>query len=157
MGDKLTCGLSGWSFGGVIAHGVARILHEQNAPVQGVIMVDSPCPTTHKGIPMSILRRVSAGKPEWLVRNFETHSAMLAAYKPAAATARFPMVLLRSAEAESLGDEWCPFLSDGPERRQLISQWQALVGPRLRGLEIPGSHFEAFNKEIVSDPLLIHL
>ncbi|KAI2638328.1 hypothetical protein GGS21DRAFT_548856 [Xylaria nigripes] len=143
--------VGGWSFGGVVAQEVARILHEQRAPVLGVVMVDSPCPTTHEGIPMSILQRLCKGKPEWLLRNFETHSGLLRAWRPTPATVEFPMVLLRSAEAEQLGDEWCSFLSDGPERHELVCQWRQLVGPQLRVIEVPGSHFAAFNKEIVGD------
>lgn len=99
---------------------------------------------------MSILRRISEGKPDWLLDNFETHSTMLGAHTPTATIERFPVVLLQSTEAESLDEKTCPFLSDGPERHQRASHWREFVGPLLRVFDIPGSHFKAFDKEIVS-------
>lgn len=143
----------GWSFGGIVAYEMARILHERHAPVWGVIMIDSPCPTTHDGIPESVLRRICHGKPDWLLRNFETHTAMLGEHSPPATATPFPIVLLRSAEAvgvDIIGDVPCPFLGNGVERREQVSLWRGLVGPDLQVLEIPGNHFQAFDEKIVS-------
>ncbi|KAI1373465.1 hypothetical protein F4677DRAFT_448294 [Hypoxylon crocopeplum] len=146
--------LGGWSFGGVVAHEMARILNERHAPVRGVIMIDSPCPTAHDGIPGSILRRVCHGKPDWLLRNFETHTAMLSEHSPPATVTPFPVILLRSAEtvgADVIGDGLCPFLSNGVERHEEISLWRGLLGPDLQVLEIAGNHFQAFDENIVAE------
>ncbi|KAL7621050.1 polyketide beta-ketoacyl-synthase [Parahypoxylon ruwenzoriense] len=146
--------LGGWSFGGIVAYKMANILHDRRASILGVVMVDSPCPTLHEGIPKPILRRICHGKPDWLLRNFETHAAMLGAYSPEPSTTQFPVTLLRSVEAVSpdvIGDVPSPFLSNGPERDQQIALWKNLIGPDLRVLEIPGSHFQAFDEHIVAE------
>ncbi|KAI0451209.1 hypothetical protein F5B21DRAFT_390636 [Xylaria acuta] len=157
--------LGGWSFGGVVSLEIARVLHYQaqqlGAPAHclGVVMIDSPCPTGHDGIPPSILQRVSKGKPAWVLDNFKAHTALLSAHNPDpkawAMCANFAVALIRAAEGHedpaasgSDDEDPCPFLArNGAEWTQQVEAWRALVGSRLTVLETPGSHFELFNDE----------
>ncbi|KAI0976932.1 hypothetical protein F4678DRAFT_469013 [Xylaria arbuscula] len=156
--------LGGWSFGGVVSLEIARILHYQAqqlgaaAHCLGVVMIDSPCPTGHDGLPPSILLRVSKGKPDWVLSNFEAHTTLLSAHNPDPkvwmACANFPVALIRAegsenpAASDSADGEFCPFLArNGAEWTQQVEAWRALVGSRLSVLETPGSHFELFNDE----------
>ncbi|KAI0966728.1 hypothetical protein F4678DRAFT_483639 [Xylaria arbuscula] len=148
--------LGGWSFGGVVAHQMARILHRQNAKlVKGVILIDSPCPTTHDGIPSTVLRRIFGAKPERVLHNFEAHSSLLGAFQPASAVgSECPVILIQSREPVSsdvLGGDPCPFLEDGPERERQASLWRKFVGPQLHVLGIPGNHFEAFTDFVITE------
>ena len=132
---------------------MALILHELGAPVQGVIMIDSPFPTTHDGISELVLRRICQGRPDWLLENFKAHAAMLSAYSlRRGETAPIPTVLLQSVEAvgaDVLRDSPPSFLGDSLERQKQIHLWEDAVGPNLRVLQIPGNHFQAFEDAFV--------
>ncbi|CAJ2501648.1 Uu.00g045010.m01.CDS01 [Anthostomella pinea] len=143
--------LGGWSFGGVVAYEISRTLRRMDCNVSGLILIDSPCPINHVGLPQALLEQVCKGKPKWVLENFQRHTALLRDHVPDASQRDFPVAFLKSTAlvSASLDGARCAFLDNASERNREIQHWEALTGRRLTLLDIPGNHFQAFDVDIV--------
>lgn len=132
---------------------MARLLRMQNASVRGVILIDSPCPTNHEGLPSHLLGRLLKDKPAWLLSNFRRHAVALKNHNPEPHACDVPISLLQSSDLvtpEPSGEDWVAFLNDSTERHNQVKLWEALAGRRVMVDEIPGHHFQAFDSQNVS-------
>lgn len=133
---------------------MARILGKRSPNnVLGIILIDSPCPTHHYGLPSQVVSGLCKGKPDWVMRNFETCSDLLSRYKPDSASLDIPMVYVQSTEtADTLGlyGAKCAFLDDSVARGAELRRWEKLATRLIPLFTIPGNHFQCFEKCIVS-------
>ncbi|KAK5653768.1 hypothetical protein OQA88_7925 [Cercophora sp. LCS_1] len=146
--------LGGWSFGGVLAFEAAHILIGRGFDVKGLVLIDSPGPANHKPLPAEVVRKIAKGGGKALEDEFLFSAGLLGKYKPRSFGRAVKTVMLKSKEVfdtEGLCGVRYDWLEREEKRVEFISQWEGLVGGRVKVLEIPGNHFEAFNKENVDD------
>lgn len=159
--------LGGYSFGGVVAFEMARLLSERgDCLVRGVVLIDSPPPLNH--IPLArdtvqaamALKHVHADKtrpPEaarfheaigaLAVRNNLRRAALLGQYRPRREGAMPRVVLLRSSEGFSAAGYALPenkWLHDRRDVETSSGAWEQLVGAKIKVIDIPGDHFTPF-------------
>lgn len=155
----------GWSFGGVLAFEVALQLRDLGHQVEGIILIDSPYPVNHEPIPEAVIQHITSAPPrfgvseklrKYVITQFELNAAMLGKYFPAVAEGLdIPIVMLTSRDnfdTESLCHIPYPWLCSKLAREEEIKRWGSLVRRSLSVLEIPGNHFEPFERENVSCP-----
>ena len=174
--------LGGYSFGGVVALEIARLLLNSNSPgVAGLILIDAPPPLSHRPLSRKIIdaamtrkhrhssssaedvRKPSAFEEaiaQLAIRNNLRAAGLLASYQPDPLMKGVETVLLRSKEGfsfevgegeaqdkETERNEWLcdrEYLSNAG-----IEEWEELVGRRVEIADIPGTHFEPFERENV--------
>ncbi|KAH3574576.1 hypothetical protein KXV22_000413 [Aspergillus fumigatus] len=163
--------LGGWSFGGVVAFEVARVLMAEGYAVTGVVLIDSPPPINHTPLSANIIDAVTKGDRTRgglvgetirnLVReSFTACAGMLGAFKPEAVTStRQPIprtFLLRSKDGFHLNtsndsrrveNAW---LQDRSDPRTSIEGWEILTKAKMHYMDIPGDHFQVFDVANVS-------
>ncbi|KIJ60216.1 polyketide synthase [Hydnomerulius pinastri MD-312] len=147
--------LGGWSFGGVVAFEIARVLTAHGLDVKGVVLLDSPHPPTTVMLSASIIDYVT-GREEQKVDSlmgplikyqFEGNTQLLRAFVPVKQQTGLPLAFLRSTEG------FCPpgvkdiplWFSERDNPQSTVSPWEALVGRHVKVWDIPGHHFEPFS------------
>ncbi|KAK9772691.1 putative Carrier domain-containing protein [Seiridium cardinale] len=147
--------LGGWSFGGVVAFEMARtILKRRPSTVVGLLLIDSPCPTYHEGLPTQVLDMICRGRPEWVLGNFNTHSALLSGHQPSMDKLDIPVVYLRSRDVidtQSLCGVSCAFLDDPTAWTEEVQNWEELVRRPIQTIDIPGNHFQCFEHDMINE------
>ncbi|KAH9928293.1 uncharacterized protein B0H18DRAFT_1084485 [Fomitopsis serialis] len=154
---------TGWSFGGVVAFEVARMLVASGSRVDGLLLIDSPHPRMGCALPDAVIDAVVSAKvanPRHaeLVRLQMRHaSRALAHYDPARSPAchvRLPKaVMLRSQEAyvgDVEGRATAAFLTDRREPAKSVEGWEKVLGAVVPVVDIPGNHFQPFDPENVA-------
>ncbi|KAF8797479.1 putative polyketide synthase [Phlegmacium glaucopus] len=146
--------IGGWSFGGVVAFEAARQLLAEGREVQGVLLIDSPCPVNHVPLSESLIETVvSSSSPsskseisKLIKKQFQLNSHMLGLYDPLAGGGRYPkLAILRSSEGlKAQGVSIPVWLADRTDPRQVIAEWESLVAATVKSWDIPGNHFEPF-------------
>lgn len=157
----------------MLAHEVAQQLFALGQKVQGVILIDSPCPIDHAPLPPPVIEYVlnSMRKPQVsglaatddytrsiLRSQFQSHARFLSEYtygshesKP---TTIIPYVMLQCEDVldtTSLCGVQYPFLEDQAARAQNNLAWEEFLNQKIAVLMIPGNHFEPFKPENVSE------
>ena len=158
----LTCLLSGWSLGGVIAFEVSRQLIASGITVPGIVLIDSPHPRTDVPLSDDVINKAFAqnlpSRASELVRkqmHFATRA--LVEYNPDRSPAKHvtppKAVMLRSKESfhpatgNSKSDA---FLADRRDPLTVTAEWKAILGRDIPVLDIPGNHFQPFEPHNVS-------
>ncbi|KAL0068785.1 polyketide beta-ketoacyl-synthase [Marasmius tenuissimus] len=151
--------LGGWSFGGVVAHEVARQMIAAGQRVKGVVLIDSPSPVNHVPLSNALINAVldlekGASKTDVarLVKNqFQMSSRMLGDYEPPTTGPHPAIVLLRSSEGLKLDHTDGPvveipeWLSDRSDPSRISVGWERLTQSPVKVIDIPGNHFEVFD------------
>ena len=155
---RLLFNFAGWSFGGVVAFEAARQLSLIGFHVKGLVLIDSPYPHNHQPLPreivFSILDRLSPDdgvKPD-LLNEFHKNGTLLGEYSPPSGRP-IKTIMLRSRDTldtDALCGVRYDWLSSQKARDDAINGWEQLVGGNMEVLEIPGNHFQAFDKENAS-------
>lgn len=151
---------AGWSFGGVVAFEVARVLRALSLSVKGVILIDSSSPFICTELNADVInhvldniKSVDARSRDLCQLQFSMSSRLLSEYKPSLPEEglAIPIVFLRS-----MGGFNPPNLTDVPtwlanrtNADSVISGWDALSGSPIRVIDIPGNHFQPFESENV--------
>ncbi|XXH03671.1 hypothetical protein Hte_010076 [Hypoxylon texense] len=161
--------LGGWSFGGVLAFEISRQLRRLGRVVKGVILIDSPPPVDHQGLPHEIISYVvekkQANGPRVLSDaakrarnkvdlNFQHHATLLQNYHPEPRIDDVPCVMLKCSQVmdtQALCGVAYPWLSDESFRTKSIGLWERLIGKQLPVLEVACNHFEVFDSEYVRE------
>lgn len=149
---------AGWSFGGVVAFEIARILDRRGVDVKGVVLIDSPCPTDPPLLSDTVIQHVlrddqerviDASMRKLLVRQFKQSAVLLQSYAPIrGAELDVPLTLLRATAGFSLEGENVPawFCRERNDTESsVVSLWQEFVGRHVPVWDIPGHHFELFS------------
>ncbi|KAL9610447.1 MAG: hypothetical protein Q9167_004845 [Letrouitia subvulpina] len=160
---KRSCIIGGWSFGGVVAYEVSRILLSWSLRVMGLLLIDSPPPLNHQPLPIEVIdvvTKTSSGieqrsKMRDAVREqFIVNTALLADFKPERVNGRYPdTVLLRSKkgfDASGLGSRSHQWLEDRSDPRHTVEGWEEVIGHGVKLIDIPGNHFEPFDENNIS-------
>ncbi|PCD27864.1 hypothetical protein FGRA07_03003 [Fusarium graminearum] len=155
--------LCGWSFGGVVAFEVARLLFLRGIEVRGLVLIDSPSPINHEPLPAPIISSItrSTGRSEStnaLEEEFLFNASLLGRYKPerlSLTTGRtLKTVMLQSKDTldtEALCGVRYDWLSRQDVRDAAIAEWESLVGGPVQVVPIAGNHFEPFLDDKVTE------
>lgn len=163
--------LGGWSFGGVLAFEISRQLRRLGRVVRGVVLIDSPPPVDHQGLPQEIIsyvveKKQQASGPRIVSEalkqartkvdlNFQHHAMLLQNYHPEPRIGDdVPCVMLKCSQVmdtETLCNVAYPWLSDENFRTKSIEVWERLVGRQIPVLEVACNHFEVFDSEYVGE------
>ncbi|KAF9240177.1 putative polyketide synthase [Melanogaster broomeanus] len=152
--------LGGWSFGGVVAFEVARILTARGIKVKGVVLIDSPAPSAPPLLSDAIIDHVvhreehivDSVTTSLVMHQFKRNTQLLGAFVPAKQDTQVPLTFLRSS------DGFCPpgiedipsWFSERNNVELVVGPWEALVGEPVKVWDIPGHHFEPFSSAHVS-------
>lgn len=159
--------LKGWSFGGVVAYEIARILGP--SIISGLLLIDTPSPMHHVPLSDSLIDAAMAkgggasSEVGVMVRDqFRMNARALGAYCQGLSLnderpSEFNTVLLRSREPFKVSHnehqevEIPAWLGDPSSRTSeaVAAAWAKVLG-RVKVLDIPGNHFEAFQSRNVS-------
>jgi len=145
----------------VVAFEVARYLLHQHIDVKGVLLIDPPSPLDHVPLPNSLLdhvisldrRRACPETAKTMKAQFEMNSGILGKYDPFLHDWPWPrLALLRSSEGfnpPEVSDipQW---LVDRTDSKQVVANWESLVGETVQVWPIPGHHFQPFSPLHVS-------
>ncbi len=152
---------AGWSFGGVVAFELAKILQTRSYSVKGVILIDSPDPFNPVPLSselidyvLSTVYNINPQAQQLCKSHFTTSSQLLTEYNPhnLKHSVAIPIVFLWSREGFNP-----PYvanvpiwLSDRSCTRSPTLGWMVLSGSSIQTIEIPGNHFSAFDSHNVS-------
>jgi thioesterase domain-containing protein len=148
----------------VVAFEAARHLQRLGKRVTGIILIDSPCPVDHQPLPTEVIEAVSrsdlrskaARHIENLVAaQFKSNTANLVKFNPAPWNTVPKIILLRSSAGYPMKDLRCAshkWLEDRRNPEDAVAGWEKLVGNKVEIMDIPGNHFEPFQKANVSIP-----
>lgn len=157
--------ITGWSFGGVLAHEVAQCLDRLDEQVLAVIMIDSPCPEDLEPLPSAIVKYVLGQKnlsystESVITAQFQKHAQFLGEYSSQkrvrqeviAKERKYFMIYcegtLNTMQTCGLDHSW---LSNQNFREQALKRWEQILGRSLSILRMPGNHFQAFDSAYVS-------
>ncbi|KDQ13893.1 hypothetical protein BOTBODRAFT_363123 [Botryobasidium botryosum FD-172 SS1] len=158
------CIVGGWSFGGVVASEVARLLIKDGVHVPGVVLIDSPHPTDECPLPDALIDNALKLGTKKSKLGFLVGAAMrnstkaLVAYDPTTSPAHgtpYPkMVMLASREPFSTSAIGCgpnSFLEDRADPSKSVKPWEKYLGVPVPFLTIPGNHFEPFEAKNVKE------
>ena len=151
----------------MVAFETTRILLAKGYPVKGVILIDSPPPLDHQALPKEIIdavtkvRTATADQPTTVVRDtvrkqFMSNTALLSDFKPDRKGISPAIVLLRCTEGFDASGIECPgheWLEDRSDVRNTVAGWEQIVEEEIKVIDIPGNHFEVFDKDNVSRKL----
>ncbi|EKM53833.1 uncharacterized protein PHACADRAFT_260377 [Phanerochaete carnosa HHB-10118-sp] len=166
LAGRSECLVGGWSIGGVIAFEVARQLIASGTSVPGLVLIDSPDPETTTALSDEVLdaafsTKSSPSRAMELARLSIQHAtAALVDYDPWSSPARHVLlakaVILRSREGffvknAKLGVQPDAFLGDRASPETIIRGWEKILGIRVPVLDIPGNHFEVFDRRYVGE------
>lgn len=159
--------LGGYSFGGVVAFEMARLLTERgDCLVRGVVLIDSPPPLNHLPLARETVQAAMAVKHldgartrtreaakfheaigVLAVRNNMRRAAMLGQYRPRREGELPRVVLLRSSEGFRAAGYALPenkWLHDRRDVQTSSGAWEELVRAKIKVIDIPGDHFTPF-------------
>lgn len=156
----LTCAdsLVGWSFGGVAAFEIGRLMIKEGSDVRGVVLVDAPCPMDH--VPLSaalldnVLNQGSTSRSEAeamrsIKEQFRKCSELLEGYSPSPDGPYPRAAFLRSregvkVESESMREKLPVWLVDREEPETTTSGWETVLKNKVERWDVPGDHFQPF-------------
>lgn len=155
---------TGWSFGGVLAFEIARQLHSHGTHLQGLILLDSPCPINHEPLPNEIIQKVvstvfasHSGIQSCVEAQFKRNANLLKKYNPPLDQLTIPTVMLLSQQTCDAG-MMCglkyAWLDDAAFRKKMTHEWRKVVGGLFQTLKVDGNHFDMFEAKHVSINLL---
>lgn len=131
---------------------------KQRYPITGILLIDSPAPLNHQPLSSAIIDSVvpqsNPGNKNALAirRQFELNTALLTNFGPQ--RGNYPnIVLLRSSEgydAKGLNCKKNAWLEDRSDPRTAVGGWEEIVAGEVKVLDVPGNHFEVFEKANVS-------
>lgn len=153
-----------------MAFEISRQLRRLGRVVRGVVLIDSPPPVDHQGLPQEIIsyvveKKQQASGPRIVSEalkqartkvdlNFQHHAMLLQNYHPEPRIGDdVPCVMLKCSQVmdtETLCNVAYPWLSDENFRTKSIEVWERLVGRQIPVLEVACNHFEVFDSEYVS-------
>lgn len=157
--------LGGWSFGGIVAFEMARLLEStSNIKVLGVVLIDAPPPIGHQPIAKATIEAAMAATQKrsnaatkakafedavatLTIRNNLRRATLLGKYKPERRGKMPQIILLRSSEGVDLGVSGLPenkWLHDRGDVSTCSAAWEELTGKKASVLHIPGDHFTPF-------------
>ncbi|KIK97930.1 hypothetical protein PAXRUDRAFT_807021 [Paxillus rubicundulus Ve08.2h10] len=152
--------LGGWSFGGVVAFEVARILTARGMNVKGVILIDSPAPSTPPVLSDAVIDHVVRGEERntdsamvpLVMRQFKRNTQLLETFVPANQDTQISLTFLRSTKGfHPPGIEGIPtWFSERNDAESVVRPWETLIGRPVKVWDIPGHHFEPFSPAHVS-------
>ncbi|KAG9308914.1 putative polyketide synthase [Chiua virens] len=148
--------LGGWSFGGVLAFEIVRILVSRGVIIKGILLIDSPCPPAPPLLSDVVIHHLLRDQKHndvaltpLLVRQFKLNTALLDKYVPAPqdADTTTPLAFLRCLAG------FCPddvdiiptWLGDRDKIEPIVAPWEDLTGQTVPVWDIPGHHFEPFS------------
>ncbi|KAH7885548.1 putative polyketide synthase [Phlebopus sp. FC_14] len=157
-GDALILG--GWSFGGVVAFEVAQRLAARGLEVKGVILIDSPAPSTP--VPLSdpiinFITRYEERNTNSLIaplirEHFRRNSQILRTFRPTKRS-NVTLAFLRSRKGFSAAetiDDVAAWFKERDDPDAAVGPWKTFVVGPIKVWDIPGHHFEPFSPENVS-------
>ena len=164
MLSDAACSSAGWSFGGVVAFEIARILTSRGVKVAGVVLIDSPSPSAPPLLSDAIIdcllrdrdreRTIDSSMTALVTRQFKQSTVLLAKYVPGTRNAarEAPVAFLRcTAGFYPDGVEDVPaWFRERGQVGQIVGSWEALVGGPIPVWDVPGHHFEPFSRVHVS-------
>lgn len=164
--------LGGWSFGGVVAYEMARQLTMANEQVQGLFLLDSPCPRELPPLPHTIVDWAQKGGmvaglgiqtfPPRMQAHFRSAIQTLEFYDPPALEAEalqgLHTALLTAVEGVNADPQEVVGTNETVDwlfhnRAGLGPQgWDRLCGgtDRVEVVEIPGNHFTMMERSLAS-------
>lgn len=162
----------GWSFGGVVAFEVARMLIVNGTPVHGLVFIDSPYPQMGVHLPEAIISAVVGAKvhnprhAELVRLQMRYASKALLEYDPRSSLASHvappKAVMLRSQDGYGYNIDTADsetatarFLTDRRDPATSVAGWEELLGSSVPVLDIPGNHFQPFEPENVRIPIML--
>lgn len=154
------CFFSGWSFGGVVAFEIAKILRTRSVDVKGVIFIDTPNPFHHTPMTLDLIdyvldhtKDVGPESRNLCRSQFIMSSQLLCDYVPTKSCDTIMAVFLWSKDGFEPPDtiaDLPAWLVDRTDPSILTSGWDFLCGSPVRTIEIPGHHFQPFETANVS-------
>jgi len=152
----------GWSFGGVVAFEIVRILRLRSTIVKGLILIDSPSPSLHVPLSSALIDQIlssSSASPNPELQKlckaqFIQNSQLLTDYSATEIQNQpsLPLVFLKSSEPYnniSIDIEIPSWLSNHADATASIHVWESISGGFVEMMDIPGNHFEAFSPQNV--------
>ncbi|KAF8548684.1 alpha/beta-hydrolase [Imleria badia] len=157
--------LGGWSFEGVVAFEIARILIARGAKVQCVVLIDSPFPSAPPLLSDSLVehlirdkeRTVDSSTTALVVRQFRRNTALLDGYLPSAGDGEVSLAFLRCTagfcpdDVEDVPAWFCERDDAGRGGGWIVEPWGSLVGGAIPVWDVPGHHFEPFPRVHVEE------
>ncbi|KAF8549493.1 putative polyketide synthase [Imleria badia] len=157
--------LGGWSFGGVVAFEIARILIARGVRIQGVVLIDSPFPSAPPLLSDSLIDRLLRDQERTLdssmtalvVRQFKQSTALLDGYVPTVRDAAVSLAFLRCTAGFFPDDvedvpAWFRERDDaGRGGGWIVEPWGSLVGGAIPVWDVPGHHFEPLSRVHVEE------
>ena len=155
----------GWSFGGIVAYEAAQQLVTNGFKIRGLVLIDSPSPINHEPLPTALIAHVARPMERLNVSRYSTdlkdefvfNASLLGNYNPRpfleSQGRGLRTAMLRSTEVldtQRLCNVRYDWLNRQDSRTTAIASWKKLVGGHVEVFQIPGNHFEPFNKENVS-------
>ncbi|KAI9661312.1 MAG: Type I Iterative PKS [Bathelium mastoideum] len=150
--------LGGWSFGGVLAFEIACQLQRAGKHIDGIILIDSPCPKDHDPLPDPVIAKITGDMANEStsgrkIRNqvqaqFKRNARLLKHYNPSSVHAGFPCVFIKARDTfdtQKLCGLQYPWLSDDAHRVESIRSWEKLIQRSMPVLEAEGNHFSVFS------------
>ena len=129
--------------------------------IEGVVLVDAPCPTNHTPLSATLLDHiVTQGKSSRsetmgsVKEQLRKSSELLKRFSPSSDGPYPRVAFLRSREGmkvepESTQEEVPVWLTDRDEPETTIRGWEALLKGKLKRWDVPGDHFQPFLPENV--------
>ncbi|KAH0826248.1 putative polyketide synthase [Lanmaoa asiatica] len=153
--------LGGWSFGGVVAFEIARILTSRGVNVKGVALIDSPPPSEPPLLSDTIInhllrdqeRAVDSSMTALVMRQFKQSTELLDKYVPGARDVEVTLAFLScTAGFCPDGMEGVPaWFRERDEIAPVVGPWEALVRQPIPVWNITGHHFEPFSRVHVNE------
>lgn len=139
-----------------MAYEIAQQLTRLGKRVQGVILIDSPFPQDHIGLPeqviQQILKPLNPKTRAVLSTQFRSHAKFLSDYRATRDISKAQFVTLHCRDTYNttkLCGVQYPWLEDQAARFESLAKWKKLCG-KSHVLSIPGNHFEPFSPSNVS-------
>ena len=149
----------GWSFGGVVAFEIARSLQARSTIVKGLVLIDSPSPSSHVPLSLPLVDQVLSSQtnpnrePQKLCKTqFLQNAELLVNYSADKIQAQpsLNLIFLKSSESYKSNNVDIPsWLSRRTDTAHHNHGWGSIAGGLIKTLDIPGNHFEAFSPENV--------
>lgn len=144
---------------------------KEGLDVEGIVLVDAPCPMDHVPLSTTLLEHiVTQGKASRLEtetvgsvkEQFKKCSELLKRYLPSSDGPYPRVTFLRSREGVKLESELMQkkvpaWFADRDEPGATVNGWETLLKGKLKRWDVPGDHFQPFLPENVSILKLSHV
>lgn len=167
--------ISGWSFGGIVAYEVTKLLQrEGKVPVLGLVLVDPPPPDGYTNPRVAELlqrlfvkifganseRQSKLGNAlhEIAASNAIRCADLMETYVPTASGKAPRTAFLYAVDAVTTdflaeeGDEHAPYdawLCEREDRKLALGGWEKLLGEEMKVIDLPGNHYNILERERV--------